>query len=146
MDEALAKKLQIEPGRTARVFAAPKEVAPALGGMARAGWGPFDVVLVLAKDRAALAKHASAAIAALGEPGILWTAYPKKSSKVASDLDRDHGWEPLTGAGLDPVSQVAIDETWSALRWKRDPALRAARVARGSVLAGGAKKAPAKKR
>ena len=135
MDEALAKKLQVKEGRTARVMGAPKALTPRLDGMATSGRGPFDVVLLFAADQAALAARVKTAIAALGGASIFWVAYPKKGTTLASDLDRDHGWEPLTGAGFDPVSQIALDETWSALRWKQDPALREARAARGSPLA-----------
>lgn len=141
MDEAIAKRLQIKAGRSARVFAAPKSLAKPLSGLPSTGKGPFDVVLLFAEDRAAVKKSAAAAIAAVGEGGILWIAYPKKTSKLSIDLDRDHGWEVLHEAGYDPVSQVALDETWSALRWKKDPAIRSARIARGSMLAPAAKPA-----
>ena len=135
MDQSIAGKLQIKGGRTARVMGAPRSLAAAFAGLSSSKKGPFDVVLLFAADRAALAKGTKAALAALGEGAILWIAYPKKGSALAGDLDRDHGWEVIHQAGFDPVSQVALDETWSALRWKRDAALRASRVARGSVLA-----------
>lgn len=133
MTAQLAKKLQVRAGRTSRVFNAPRSVE--VKGLGTTGRGPFDVVLLFAVDQSQLHKHGEQALGVLSDGGILWVAYPKKTSALASDLDRDHGWEPLTDVGFDPVSQVAVDETWSALRWKRDPALRAKRIARGSVLA-----------
>lgn len=51
---------------------------------------------------------------------IVWVAYPKASSKRYScDFNRDSGWEPLGEAGFEGVRQVAIDEDWSALRFRR---------------------------
>ncbi len=51
---------------------------------------------------------------------IVWFAYPKGSSKrYKCDFNRDTGWDALGAAGLEPVRQVAIDEDWSALRFRR---------------------------
>lgn len=50
----------------------------------------------------------------------LWFAYPKGSSKkYKCDFNRDTGWAKLGEAGFEPVRQVAIDEDWSALRFRR---------------------------
>ena len=53
-----------------------------------------------------------------GQRVLLWLSYPKRSSKVETDLSRDVGWEVVADAGLRPVTQVSIDETWSALRFR----------------------------
>ena len=51
---------------------------------------------------------------------VLWFAYPKGSSKrYTCDFNRDTGWDALGAAGFEPVRQVAIDEDWSALRFRR---------------------------
>ena len=51
---------------------------------------------------------------------ILWMCYPKATSKkYKCDFNRDTGWEPLGRLGLEGVRQVAIDEDWSALRFRR---------------------------
>jgi len=51
---------------------------------------------------------------------IVWFAYPKGASKkYQCDFNRDQGWEPLGKAGFEPVRMVAIDEDWSALRFRR---------------------------
>lgn len=56
---------------------------------------------------------------AIGD-AILWFAYPKGTSKkYQCDFNRDSGWEKLRAAGFDTVRQVAIDEDWSALRFRR---------------------------
>jgi len=77
-----------------------------------------ELILAFAPDRASLGRVAAKALDLYGVGGRLWFAYPKKTGPVRSDLDREHGWEPLTQAGLLPVTQVALDATWSALRFR----------------------------
>ena len=51
---------------------------------------------------------------------VVWFAYPKKSSKkYKSEINRDDGWAVLGQAGFEPVRMVAIDEDWSAVRFRR---------------------------
>ncbi|GAB4047631.1 hypothetical protein [Spirosoma litoris] len=51
---------------------------------------------------------------------ILWMTYPKGSSKKHKcDFNRDTGWAVLGTLGFEPVRMVAIDEDWSALRFRR---------------------------
>jgi hypothetical protein len=51
---------------------------------------------------------------------LLWFAYPKGTSKrYRCEFNRDTGWSVLRSAGFDTVRQVAIDEDWSALRFRR---------------------------
>jgi hypothetical protein len=51
---------------------------------------------------------------------VVWFAYPKGSSKrYTCAFNRDTGWDALGAAGFEPVRQVAIDEDWSALRFRR---------------------------
>jgi hypothetical protein len=70
---------------------------------------PADVDTVAAR----LLPHAP------GDP-VIWLAYPKKSSRrYRAELDRDHGWDAMRAAGFDTVRQVAIDDDWSALRFRR---------------------------
>ena len=51
---------------------------------------------------------------------VVWFAYPKGSSKkYKSEINRDSGWKVLGEAGFEPVRMVAIDEDWSAVRFRR---------------------------
>jgi hypothetical protein len=61
-------------------------------------------------------------ILAAGSEGdaLLWFAYPKGTSKrYTCEFNRDTGWQVIRGAGFDSVRQVAIDQDWSALRFRR---------------------------
>lgn len=57
----------------------------------------------------------------LEEDGLMWLCYPKKSSKTykGSNASRDTVAELLADKGFEPVRQVAIDEDWSALRFRK---------------------------
>ena len=74
-----------------------------------------DVALVVvdgaAGVRAALATHA----ADLATAAAFWVAYPKGNK---ADINRDTLWPLLAEHGFRPISQVALDETWSALRFR----------------------------
>jgi hypothetical protein len=51
---------------------------------------------------------------------IVWFAYPKGTSKkYKCEFNRDTGWKALGAAGFEPVRMVAIDEDWSAVRFRR---------------------------
>jgi hypothetical protein len=51
----------------------------------------------------------------LARPAILWIAYPKANR---ADINRDTLWPILGEYGMRPVGQVAVDEVWSALRFR----------------------------
>lgn len=51
---------------------------------------------------------------------VVWFAYPKGSSKkYKSEINRDSGWTVFGREGFEPVRMVAIDEDWSAIRFRR---------------------------
>ena len=62
---------------------------------------------------------------ALGDATV-WFAYPKGTSKkYKCDFNRDTGWDALNAAGFDTVRAVAIDEDWTALRFRRKEYIKA---------------------
>jgi hypothetical protein len=74
---------------------------------------------------------------------VIWMAYPKGSSKkYKCDFNRDKGWQSLGTAGYEPVRQVAIDEDWSALRFRRPEFIKTMRRnPEGAISATGRNKA-----
>ena len=116
------KKLQIKPGMRIAVIGAPAAFEKRLGGLpegvtrAKVAAGELDLIHLFATDkRGALA--ATKLAGSLRDGGILWVSYPK-GKKLATDLNRDVLRVELAKHGLEAVSQVAIDEVWSALRFK----------------------------
>lgn len=54
----------------------------------------------------------------LSPKGLLWVSYPKGTSKVETDVNRDIIWKYARSIGLDAVSMISVDDTWSAMRIK----------------------------
>ncbi|MBF8963415.1 YdeI/OmpD-associated family protein [Pontibacter sp. FD36] len=80
----------------------------------------YDAVQVFATNSKELSYYIPLAVPSLKHNGMLWVAYPKKSSGIKSDLNRDNGWESVSELGYAPVRQVAVDDTWSSLRFKHE--------------------------
>ena len=79
----------------------------------------YEFCLIFVKDESDLKDTVPQSIHNLTEDGVLWFAYPKKSSKkYNSDISRDKGWDLVNSHGFQPVRQVSIDEDWSALRFR----------------------------
>ena len=121
---SLAKKLLIKPGYKVRTYHAPENYLDLLGDLPEGaqvveqGDGPFDVVHMFALNTEVVNNDGPAAIAAVKPDGILWISYPKGTSKVKTDLNRDKGWEVITDAGWTGIAQVSVDATWSATRFR----------------------------
>jgi phosphoserine aminotransferase len=78
-----------------------------------------DVILLFAADRKQLDSALPSMLAKAPKNAIIWIAYPKLTSKLAGDLSRNLIHARAAEAGLDTVSQIAIDDDWSAMRVKR---------------------------
>ncbi len=77
-------------------------------------------ILVFTTKQEQIDQFAPFAADLLEGDGMLWVAYPKGSSKrYKCDFNRDTGFQVLGRLGFEPVRQVAIDEDWSALRFRR---------------------------
>jgi hypothetical protein len=118
----LVKKLGIKPGFRVLIMNAPDgyaeqlEPLPPGAEVASKGKGPFDLVYLFAANQAELNRFAPKAVKAVKPLGHLWIAYPKKTSKLNTDLSRDVGWDTVHAAGWTGVAICAVDDTWSALR------------------------------
>jgi hypothetical protein len=81
---------------------------------------PLAFGIGFAMTRAELDELSKTFVSCLQGDAIVWVAYPKKSSKrYQCEFDRDSGWKLLGEAGFEPVRQVAIDDDWSGLRFRR---------------------------
>jgi len=121
------QKLQFKNHDKIYVLGAPPEFRPILDSMSEytlVKKSPmckqeYEFALFFVKQSQDIAKYAEKASAKVPGDGLLWFAYPKKSSKkYQTDISRDHGWQPLGDLGFEAVRQVAIDENWSALRFR----------------------------
>jgi hypothetical protein len=97
--------------------------------------------LVFATRKAEIGPSASSLSKVAEGDAIVWFAYPKGSSKrYDCDFNRDTGWDALGVLGFAPVRQVAVDEDWSALRFRRVEFVKTLRRPSGRVLPAGGKK------
>jgi hypothetical protein len=126
----LTKKLRLASGQRALLLNAPEGMMSTLGelppdltletALPPEGQGQvtYDWALLFALSEAELLRWAPRVQHALVYDGLFWIAYPKKSSGVETDLSRDSAWEVMPQLGLRPVAQVAVDATWSAVRYR----------------------------
>jgi len=121
---ALAKKLRLTAETRLLALDAPDDYVAALrqpgtvaslATEAQAG-ASYDAVHLFVRDQAQARQALPAATAALRVGGVLWVMWPKKSARVATDLTRDSLAALALTLGWGPVSNVSIDEMWSALR------------------------------
>jgi hypothetical protein len=109
----LTGKLQIKAGQSVAVLNLPAGVTlPASGAEA----GAADAVIGFAATAADLG-GLGPVISAARADRLAWIGYPK-GGKLGTDLNRDRLVLALTAEGIQPVRQVSIDETWSALRFR----------------------------
>jgi hypothetical protein len=127
---SLVDKLGIKPGTAVIVLAGPEGYAAMLGDLPsgaaiRTRLGPqAKFIHQFARRRTDLAAAFPRVARALADDGMVWISWPKKTSKLATDLTEDvvraHGL-PL---GLVDVKVCAVDETWSGLKFVRRKELR----------------------
>jgi hypothetical protein len=118
---ALAKKLHLKSGMSMCVLDAPAGYQLELDSLGvtqkKAPKGPLDVVQIFVTRKAQLDKRLAALKAAMTERSALWVCYPKANA-LDTDLNRDILRLGLADKGLTAVAQIAIDDIWSALRFK----------------------------
>lgn len=119
----LIKKLGIKPGARLQFVSEPNDFAGLLGelpdGARTASRGTLDFAILFVKAQSNLKKGFAGLRDRLESNGMLWVAWPKKTSGVATDLTegvvRTFGLE----SGLVDVKVCAIDDTWSGLKFVR---------------------------
>ena len=79
----------------------------------------IDFALVFALNQKQLNDILSEVIPALQPHAKLWVAFPKLTSKIVSDLNRDCRWAYLQDNGYEQGESVVLDYVWSALQFTR---------------------------
>lgn len=126
--DVVLKKLQFKEGRLT-VLGTPEELRPLVASWAeerevakvanRLG-KEETFVLCFVRRQADIVRQAPRVATAVPGDGLVWFAYPKKSSPHYNpEVSRDASWQALGDAGFEGVRQVAIDDHWSALRFRR---------------------------
>lgn len=116
--KSIADKLKIKPGNSVWASSPANldligplptgvDIAKDLAGAA--------VALVFAEDAAAVRRILAAHREDLAASGAFWVAYPKGNR---TDINRDTLWPILGEHNMRPVTQVAIDDVWSAMQFR----------------------------
>jgi len=80
----------------------------------------IDFALIFAVNQLQLSGIISEVIPSLHTKSKLWVAYPKPTSKIVSDLNRDFNWSTLKSRGYIPFFETDLDNMWVAIRFERD--------------------------
>ncbi|MBS1521514.1 MAG: YdeI/OmpD-associated family protein [Bacteroidetes bacterium] len=120
----LAKKLQVKSGKHWLLFNAPAnyltllEPLPEGATVSYEAKGSFDGVQLFVKNNKELEENLKVVIPALKSDTVFWVIYPKKNSGIETDLTMMGSWSAPANHGLEPVASAAVDETWTALRFR----------------------------
>jgi hypothetical protein len=122
MAQDLATKLLVKPDARVLLLNAPIGYARKLeplptGATITDKRGKADVVVAFVRDGAEL-KRLAPSFGALEDEAILWVCYPKGGTKAGTDLDRDTLHVAMEKHELIGDTLVAIDDTWSAMRFR----------------------------
>jgi len=118
----LPKKLGIKEGHTVATLNEPHGFPQTLGSLPDGARvvsdlrGHRDVVVAFFTERKAFEQRLAAMTKAIFPDGGLWIAWPKKASKVATDITEDVVRAVALPTGLVDNKVCAIDDVWSGLR------------------------------
>ena len=118
MNEEVLKKLRYKGGQAA-VLNAPEGYCFGIENVKLPEQGTADFVLLFVNNAKETEEWVPKAVSALSEDALFWISYPKQSAKVKTDINRDSLWALVQK--LSPyraVSNVAVDEKWSAVRFR----------------------------
>ena len=123
----LLRKLGIGEGSTFALVDAPEGAVALLdplpdGARRISAAADADVVLAFATARAGLERQLDDLARAIFPDRTLWVAWPKRASKVRTDITEDVVRELALPLGLVDVKVAAVDATWSGLKlvWRRE--------------------------
>lgn len=124
MKSPVARKLGMNRGMSALIIAPPPgylkllTTAPDKLTVSSRAYGMYPFVQVFATRLSEIHRFSQRLSKHAAPNALVWISYPKKTSKLASDLSRDVIRKAMSGAGWRAVSIVAIDQVWSALRFR----------------------------
>ncbi|HEX6333578.1 MAG TPA: YdeI/OmpD-associated family protein [Flavisolibacter sp.] len=124
MSLAISQKMKIREGSTIRVLNPPPDYEPTLAplpaGVTITSTGKsFQQLHWFARDRAAMDRDLEAVMNLLQDDVTCWIFFPKGTSKIQTDLNRDKGWEALERQDVQFITLISFNDTWSAFAIRR---------------------------
>ena len=124
----LPQKLGLKDGQRVLFISLPKDLKELRKSrnfveIAEAGWDTFtegdpgyDVIHGFTASRAVLEKSAKKLMKQIDRDGTVWISWPKKASKVETDITEDVIRDVVLPIGLVDVKVAAVSEIWSGLK------------------------------
>ena len=116
----LARKLSLKPGLTAWIHAMPDSVRAEIGDVGLEEQPSpilgLDAAHIFVTERAELERHLTSLRGALAPAGFVWVSWPKKASKVPTDITEDTIRTVCLPMGFVDVKVCAVDAIWSGLK------------------------------
>jgi hypothetical protein len=118
--EKILKKLRYKEEVTGTLMNAPKNIGDEFKkvGFKTTIKDKSHFTLLFVKNKSEFDKLIKPTIKKIEYDSLFWLAYPKGTSKIETDVNRDILWKLAEPLGYRPVSQVAIDSDWSAMRFR----------------------------
>jgi len=95
--------------------------------------GHFKAIHLFVQNKSSLKSELKRLISLMTQDTIIWIIYPKKSSKVSSDLHMNDTWAELAEFNLSPVASIAIDDTWTAIRLKHTALVKRTSIGNSAI-------------
>lgn len=120
---AILKKLGLKDQNPVLILNAPEEYRDIMADIEEQVHeeikSKYKFIQIFAKNLEEAVKYTGEAIEALEDDGHIWLCYPKGASKkYKSDINRTKSWGVFAHYDFEPVSQVSIDDDWSAMRFR----------------------------
>lgn len=119
MENTLLTKMKVKPGYSALVINPPRDY-PKGENISWLKEGQADFVHLFVAGKEEFEALFTKALSHVKEEGLFWLSYPKGKGKAKPDINRDSLWDLVLPRGYHPVAQVALNDTWSALRLKKN--------------------------
>ncbi|OQP56545.1 hypothetical protein [Niastella populi] len=126
MSQNLLEKLQLQEEKNVLIQGLPSSIEKQFAKLSFAKnvtpllkTRKIDFALVFAVNENQLNCILRDVLPALQEESKFWIAYPKSTSKIATDLSRGCSWDGVKNAGFDNAGEVALDHVWTAVRFNR---------------------------
>ncbi len=123
-EKTVAQKLMIKPGYKVLFINAPEGYETILGKLPEGvevlqdTTTSIDLIQVFLRSQAEMEAHLGILRPLLKPDGLFWVSYPKGSSRLPVDINRDTINSYAKTVGLKGVAIIALDGTWSAIRFK----------------------------
>ncbi len=135
MSQTLIEKLQLNDEKNLLIQGLPSSIEKQFSKLSFAkNMTPLlknrkiDFALVFAVNENQLNGILSDVMPSLKDESKFWVAFPKITSKIVTDLNRECSWNRLTCEGYCSIERVELDHVWTALRFSRNEDIRGENV------------------